>query len=256
MKESGFRLQVSDFMLKQVLRPVLFSYSLIINAGFRLQALGFRIKQGLRTFISSYNLEPGTYSLTHNLKPVVCCLLMLYTASTNAHHVLGRPAYSLNEDSNTPPSMQVETQIGDYFITYMIFPAFPKAGERGRVNLYATRIDNGNAYSGEVTFKVRDDVLFGNNNSEILGSQLPDDSVFRQGFEFSNDGDYIITAEFTAGGEPYIIDFPLRIGPPSSIGPIGFAVGAIAIILIGVNLIQRKRLLTSKLRNAHEEMNP
>jgi len=171
-----------------------------------------------------------------------------------AHHVLGRPAYSLNEDSNTPPSMQVETQIGNYFITYMVFPAFPKPGERGRVNLYARRIDNGQAYKGEVHFSVRDDVFFGDENKEILGSQLPDDSVFRQGFEFSRNGDYIITAKFTDNTDPYIIDFPLRIGPPASIGPIGIAIAAIVSILLGVNLIQRKRLLRSKIRNAHDEI--
>jgi len=39
-----------------------------------------------------------------------------------AHHVLGRPAYALNENSNTPPSMQLETVIGDYFVNYMVFP--------------------------------------------------------------------------------------------------------------------------------------
>jgi hypothetical protein len=149
--------------------------------------------------------------------------------------------------------MQVETQIGNYFITYMVFPAFPKAGQRGRVNLYATRIDNGDAYNGEVTFEVKDDTFFSNATSEVLGTQPPDDSVFRQGFEFSKDGDYIITASFTAGGEPYIIDFPLRIGPPASVGPIGIAVTAIVIILLAVNLVQRKRLLRSRLRNAHEE---
>ncbi len=181
-------------------------------------------------------------------------LFLVFTIPAQAHHVLGRPAYSLNEDSNTPPSMQVETQIGNYFVTYMVFPAFPKAGERGRVNLYATRIDNGAAYNGEVQFKVRDDVLFGDDNSETLGSQLPDDNVYRQGFVFSNDGDYIITAEFSDGGEPYIIDFPLRIGSPASVGPIGIAVGVIVLILVGVNLVQRRRLLPAKLRNAHEEM--
>lgn len=185
------------------------------------------------------------------------CVLVLFvfiTLPVQAHHVLGRPAYSLNEDSNTPPSMQVETQIGDYFVTYMVFPAFPKAGERGRVNIYATRIDNGDAYNGEMSFTVRDDVIFGDSKAEKLGTQLPDDSVFRQGFEFSQNGDYIIKAEFTAGGEPYIIDFPLRVGPPASVGPIGFAVAAIVVILVGVNLVQRKRLLRSRLRNAHEEM--
>jgi len=190
----------------------------------------------------------------HYLKAVFLSLLFLFAGTASAHHVLGRPAYSLNEDSNTPPSMEVETQIGKYFVTYMVFPAFPKAGERGRVNLYAKRIDNAESYIGEVTFKVKDDVLFGSKHSETLGSQLPDDSVYRQGFEFSQDGKYIITAEFSADGEPYIIDFPLQIGTPASIGPLGYAVAAIVFILLGVNLVQRKRLLRAKLRNAHEEM--
>jgi uncharacterized protein YxeA len=184
---------------------------------------------------------------------VLLFLLVCIVFPVQAHHVLGRPAYSLNEDSNTPPSMQVETQIGDYFVTYMVFPAFPKAGQRGRVNLYATHIDNGEAYNGEVTFEVKDDVFFGNKNAEVLGTQPPDDSVYRQGFEFSNNGDYIITATFSDGKEPYIIDFPLRIGPPASIGPIGIAIAAIVLVLVSVNLVQRKRLLRSKLRNAHEE---
>ncbi|MDT8283173.1 MAG: hypothetical protein RQ982_10270 [Gammaproteobacteria bacterium] len=192
------------------------------------------------------------------MKIINTTLLLLFifiTLPAQAHHVLGRPAYSLNEDSNTPPSMQVETQIGDYFITYMVFPAFPKAGQRGRVNLYATRIDNGDAYNGEVSFKVRDDIFFGNRHEESLGSQLPDDNVYRQGFEFSQDGQYIITAEFNDGGEPYIIDFPLLVGAPSSVGPLGIAVAAIAIVLLGVNILQRKKLLRAKIRNAHEEMN-
>jgi len=187
------------------------------------------------------------------VKFFVFFIAITFALPSHAHHVLGRPAYSLNEDSNTPPSMQVETQIGDYYVTYMIFPAFPKSGERGRVNLYATRIDNGNAYAGEVTFKVRDDVYFGDNNEEILGTQPPDDSVFRQGFVFSENGNYIITAEFTANNEPYSIDFPMRIGPPKAFGPIGIAVTVIVVILFGVNLVQRKRLLRAKIRNAHEE---
>ena len=74
-----------------------------------------------------------------------------------AHHVLGRPSDSLNADSNTPPGMHVETQIGDYLVTYMAFPAFPQPGKRGRINLYATRIDNGTPFPGEIAFKLRHD---------------------------------------------------------------------------------------------------
>ncbi len=141
--------------------------------------------------------------------PVVFCVLLV-CLQAQAHHVLGRPSYSLNEDSTTPPSMQVETQIGEYYVTYMAFPAFPSPNKPGRVNLYASRIDNGDPFQGKVTFKVRDDAWF-SDKEELLGVQDVDDNVFRQGFEFNKAGNYIIRAEFKSGGVPYQIDFPLRI---------------------------------------------
>jgi len=162
-----------------------------------------------------------------------------------AHHVLGRPAYSLSADSNTPPSLQVETQIGNYYVTYMAFPAFPKANENGRVNLYASHIDSGKPFNGQVTFKVRNDSWF-SRDEEVLGVQAIDDNVYRQGFVFSKDGDYIITAEFNENGEPYTIDFPLRIGEPLAVGPLGLLVALIAAVLVGVNLLQRRRRLRMK----------
>lgn len=169
-----------------------------------------------------------------------------------AHHVLGRPAYSLSEESNTPPSMQVETQIGKYSVTYTAFPAFPKPNEGGRVNLVATRMDNGAPFVGNVTFKVRDDSWF-SRNEEVLGTQQIDDGVYRQGFVFKRAGDYIITAEFKADKEPYVIDFPLRIGKPFPIGPIGISAIVILLVLVGVNLIQRKRLHRLKAQQHHAD---
>jgi len=182
------------------------------------------------------------------LRNVFLCILFIFasfSSAAEAHHVLGRPSYSLNEDSNTPPSLQVETQIGEYFVTYMAFPAFPRANEAGRVNLYASRIDNGKPFVGKVTFKVRDDSWF-TRNEEVLGTQDIDDSVYRQGFIFKKDGDYIITAEFMADGQPYIIDFPLRIGEPVAIGPIGIVVAVIGVVLVSVNVLQRRRRLRLK----------
>ncbi|HCX87751.1 MAG TPA: hypothetical protein DG761_06980 [Gammaproteobacteria bacterium] len=169
-----------------------------------------------------------------------------------AHHVLGRPSYSLNEDSNTPPSMHVETQIGGYFVTYMVFPAFPKPGEPGRINLYAKRIDSGEPLEGGVTFSVRDDSWW-SSKQEQIGTQAPDDTVFRQGFVFSEPGDYIITARFVSDGEPHTIDFPLTIGEKSPFGPLGTAFGVVLAVLIGVKFIQRKRLLRAIIRDAQRE---
>jgi hypothetical protein len=173
-----------------------------------------------------------------------------------AHHVLGRPAYSLNEDSNTPPAMQAEVQIGDYLVTYMAFPAFPRPREPGRINLYASRIDDGIPYDGEVTFKVRRDSWrswFGFGGSAVrLGRQPADDHVFRQGYLLEQAGDYIISAEFEADGEPYLLEFPLRIGAPPPIGPMGIAVGLLIAVLVTVSVVQRRRSMTGKIRAARD----
>ncbi len=174
----------------------------------------------------------------------------------DAHHVLGRPTYSLNEDSNTPPSIQAEVQIGDYMVTYMVFPAFPRPEQPGRLNFYASRIDDGAPYQGKVTFRVRDDSWLSwlgiSSKSEKLGAQLPDDNVFRQGYVFHEAGDYIISAEFQVDEVPYVIDFPLRIGEPPLVGPIGILVGVLMVTLVGVSVMQRRRSMTGKIRGANE----
>ncbi len=173
-----------------------------------------------------------------------------------AHHVLGRPAYSLGADSNTPPSMQAEVQIGDYLVTYMVFPAFPRPEQPGRINLYASRIKDGAPFQGKVTFRVRAESWFSwlgmDNDSVKLGTQPPDDNVFRQGYLFHKAGDYIISAAFEADGEPYTIDFPLRIGEPGPVGPIGIIVGLIMAVLVGVGILQRRRAMTGKIRGVHD----
>ena len=188
------------------------------------------------------------------LKNIIITALfsLLYMNAVYAHHVLGRPAYSLGADSNTPPSMQIETQIGEYYVTYMAFPAFPKPNQRGRVNLYASRIDNGNTFNGDVLFKVKDDSWF-SSKEEVLGTQKIDDGVYRQGFIFTKAGAYIITAEFQSDGEPYIIDFPLQIGEPDSIGPLGITVAILIFAIVGVNITQRRRLQRVKAKQHHSD---
>jgi hypothetical protein len=192
--------------------------------------------------------------LTSGVKLALLILLFsnLLSAVVNAHHILGRPAYSLNEDSNTPPSMNLETQIGRYFITAMVYPAFPKPGESGRINFYATHLDNKEALNTDVVFTVRDDSWFKSEN-ETLGAQVLDDNVYRQGFVFSHEGDYIITAKFQAEDEPYSIDFPLRVGNPFPIGLLGSIIGFVLLVLIGVSIFQRKGLARAQLQLAQNE---
>lgn len=167
--------------------------------------------------------------------------------SVFAHHVLGRPAYSLNEDSNTPPSMSVETQVGDFFVTYMVFPAFPKATQPGRINLYIQGIDEGRYFNDNVTFLVIDDAFF-SNRQEIIGTQNIDDGVYRQGFVFKENGEYLIRAHFEDNEVPYDIDFPLQIGEHSPVKPLVVTVLVLLFTIVGSNLLIGKRAQLAKFR--------
>jgi hypothetical protein len=182
--------------------------------------------------------------------------LAVIAGPASAHHVLGRPAYALNEDSNTPPALQGESEIGEYYVTYMIYPAFPKPNEPGRINLHIKHRDTGKSYRGRVTFLTRDDTLLSligiGDDFEKLGAQPNDDNVYRQRYICHENGDYIVSARFDAGGQPYAIDLPLRVGPPSAFGPIGFVVGLLIFIMLAVNVIQRRRVLNGKIRQAIE----
>lgn len=102
---------------------------------------------------------------------------------------------------------------------------------------------------------MRDDAWF-STREEPLGVQPVDDNVFRQGFLFSETGDYVITAAFESEGKPYIVDFPLRVGEPAAIGPVGIALGVLIIVLVGVNIVQPKHLASAKIRGAHKSTRP
>jgi len=176
----------------------------------------------------------------------------LISSQVFAHHVLGRPSYSLNEDSNTPPSTQIEMLIGDYNINYMAFPAFPKPNEQGRINFYASHIITGKSFVGEVTFKIKNDNWFSSKET-TLGVQTEDDHIYHQSFAFKNEGDYIISAEFQDNDIPYKIDFPLRVGSPTTISPLGILVGGFLLILLIANTLQRKKLTRFNTKRHHTD---
>lgn len=169
-----------------------------------------------------------------------------------AHHILGRPAYKLNEDSNTPPSMQAEVQIDDHLVTYMIFPAFPRPGDPARVHLYVLGPDSDNPYSEKITFKVREEPWYSwlglEAHEDVLGAQTPDDKVYRQSFVIPTAGDYLVSATLAIDGETHIIDFPLRVGEIPAVGPFAIALAIIAFVLVAVAVMRRRQSATAKIR--------
>jgi len=183
---------------------------------------------------------------------VTCCFMAAFAlqSSAFAHDVPGKPSHVMSDDPNAPPSLQMESQVGQYHLTLIAFPAFLTPDETGTVNLYAMRVDDGQPFFGEVTFKVRNDSLF-SSREETIGTQQIHGDHYSQDFVFEENGDYIIRAEFEADGESHAVDLPLTIGTPSSLGTIGVVIAALLIALIIVNLVQRQRLQRVKTMPQH-----
>ena len=183
---------------------------------------------------------------------ITCCFLLAVAlqSSANAHDVPGKPSHVLSDDPNAPPSVQMETQVGRYHLTLIAFPAFLAPGEAGTANLYASRVDDGQPFLGEVTFKVSNDSLF-SSREETIGTQQIHGDHYSQNFVFEGNGDYIIRAEFEADGQSHAVGLPLTIGTPSSLGTIGAVIAAILIALVTVNLVQRRRLQRVKAMPQH-----
>ncbi len=189
--------------------------------------------------------SPGQVT-TRNLI-FVCCVLVLVALQSfvHAHEVPGKPSHVLSDDPDAPPSLQMETESGRYLLTLTAFPASPKPGQPGTVNLYASRIDDGHPFIGEVTFEARDDGLFSDKQDTIGTQQLHGDH-YSQEFVFKEAGDYVLRAEFEADGATHVVELPLTVGTPSSLGTIGAVGGAILIALVTVNLMQRRRLQATR----------
>jgi len=159
----------------------------------------------------------------------------------SAHHILGRPSYNVDGDASTPPSISLEVQIGHFNVTMMAFPIQLKARQPVRVKLYATRLDGGKRFDGNVTFSVRDDSWFPATEEVLAVQRMDDNGVYSQGMEFKQDGDYVISAKYEADTEPYVIDFPVTVGNPMPKGFLAGAAGLVAVVLTGISLAKRKR---------------
>ena len=172
---------------------------------------------------------------------IVLTIWLFYTNDAVAHHILGRPSYELNENSNTPPTLQGETKMGGFYIAYMVYPAFPKPEEPGRISIYIKSIKNDQLFNGTVNFSVRHDKLFSFSRFDTIGTQHLDDNVYRQSFNFHQAGEYVVRARFRARDEDYRLDIPLRVGPVAFTSPIGLTVGAFVALLIFVGTVRYYR---------------
>lgn len=185
----------------------------------------------------------------------VFALLLLFSWACQAHHVLGRPSYNLDEDTTTPPALELESQIAHFYVSFMAYPAIPDPHEHGRINVHISDTEQSKPYVGEVTFKARYDSYF-KNGETLLGQQSIDDSVYRQGFVFEEPGNYIISAEFNENGKQYRVDMPLTVGEPGVMNSAALTITIVTLLLFAFSIYKRRQLHRLQARQYHQRQPP
>ena len=172
-----------------------------------------------------------------------------------AHHILGRPSYGLDADTTETSSIELDSEIGDYNATFMLYPSLPEPGDHGRINLFIAHVPGAADPDGPIAFSIRRDGWLASigirRGEREIGRQVPDDRVYRQAMTIPEEGHYVIVADFRAGGKPYQFSFPVQIGEPPVAGPAEIGAVAVVLALLVSSVAMRRRVMTGKLRSNH-----
>jgi len=185
----------------------------------------------------------------------VLAAVLLAAGPAQGHHILGRPSYGLDADTTETSSIEMDSEIGDYNATFMLYPSLPEPGDHGRINLFIAHLPGSPAPDGPITFAIRRDswmAYFGLLGARReIGQQFPDDRVYRQAMRIPDEGRYVILASFTAGRKSYEFRFPVQIGEPAVAGPAEIAALVLVLALLVCSVAMRRRVMTGKLRSNH-----
>ncbi|MEK6544149.1 MAG: hypothetical protein AABZ44_06925, partial [Elusimicrobiota bacterium] len=85
-----------------------------------------------------------------NLKGLAVAALCLMHAPLYAHHILGIPHYTYDENYPQMPYVKLVERVGRWEFQITGFPGHPKPGERTQWNVYAHDIVTHQPYSGDI----------------------------------------------------------------------------------------------------------
>jgi len=156
------------------------------------------------------------------------------------HFARGLPSFGL--DANSRISKQkINTQTGDYFVSFVSVPAFFQPGQSGQLDIFVKNIGNLKPFKGKISLHAYKDWTFAR-KIQLLGTQTVTNGHFMVNHTFSKAGNYTLEAKFGTGSQLLRLEFPLRVGQPVHLGPLFLSIVIIFVSLLGVNLIQNFRI--------------
>lgn len=171
----------------------------------------------------------------------VAVFLLVSLPHACAHHILGIPHYSYDEQYPQAPVLTYLVDAGPLEVRMTGYPGKPKPGERCTLNVYIQRKDDGSLFEGKVTGSVLRRTI--GTDRVVYGPVVADleDAVYKFYPHFEVEANYLFRIEFEIENAPWIIDLPMVAGEPGSPWAVlGGALGAVALFLIVIRAIRIK----------------
>ncbi len=171
----------------------------------------------------------------------VASFVFVSMPEASAHHILGIPHYSYDEQYPQAPVITYLVDAGPLEVRMTGYPGKPEPGERCALNVYIQRKDDGSLFEGKVTGSalrknfVKDSVVYGPVEAEL------EDAVYKFYPHFEHEANYLFRVEFETEDAPWIIDLPMVAGEPGSPWAVlGGTLGGVVLFLIVIRAIRIK----------------
>jgi len=161
----------------------------------------------------------------------------------HAHHILGVPHYSYDEDYPQTPVLTYRVDTGRYDVKMTGYPGKPEPGQRCSLHLYIRHNETGSLLDARVKmtvtrqrFLLSDPVIYGPMQAEL------DERIYKFHPHFDLEGEYLVSVEFEAEGEPWRVDVPLVVGEPRSpVVVLGVSLSGLVLFVLIARALRIKR---------------
>ncbi len=161
-----------------------------------------------------------------------------------AHHIMGVPHYSYDENYPQAPVLKLVDTVGDWQLQLTGYPGNPVPGEPTELHVYVVRELDRAVYDLPVSVTIRQQHL-GGSRETIFGpaDARRSENVFKFYPTYPEEGHYEVTIGFEDGAEGIsTLTFPLVVGEPGSPWvPVALFGGGLVLLLLVVRAIKIKQ---------------
>lgn len=178
---------------------------------------------------------------------IALLLVGLFSVGTPAHHIMGIPHYSYDENYPQAPVITYKVMAGPYVVELTGYPGKPAPHELSQMHAYIYQAkEKTRVFPGPIQARVERDRL---GEQEVVFGPVDtrfDENLHKFSPVYQEPGVYRVRLEMQLEGQPYEIDFPIEVGYPGN--PLwGFA-GWIAGLVLLVVIIRATKIKMTRRR--------